>query len=170
MSGAVIVPDLSANPVEIKVLTQFIAVNAFAKSVIQCDGHSGLLKLQEQVGRELSLPAHVCPPYSHQTQGTVETFRKTLYVQMGSQSELDLQITWGSIQIRWIALFDMLHIRSTATSSSQMAEHHVRRCSTNLKNHPLLILECMFLLMLCHNHPCKHCRFDNHLKNHMHCG
>ena len=41
MSGAVIVPDLSANQVAVKALKHFIAVNGFTKSVLQCDGHSG---------------------------------------------------------------------------------------------------------------------------------
>ena len=82
MSGAVIVPDLSANQVAIKTLKKFIAVNGFTKSVLQCDGHSGLLALQEQVGQEMSLPTQISPPYSHQSQGTVERFHKTLYGQV----------------------------------------------------------------------------------------
>ena len=82
MSGAVIVPDLSANQVAIKALKKFIAVNGFTKSVLECDGHSGLPALQEQVGRDMSLPTQVSPPYSHQSQGTVERFRKTLYGQV----------------------------------------------------------------------------------------
>ena len=72
MSGAVIVPDLSANQVAVKTLKKFIAVNGFTKSVLQCDGHSGLLALQEQVGQEMSLPTQISPPYSHQSQGTAE--------------------------------------------------------------------------------------------------
>ena len=47
MCGAVIVPDLSANQVGIKALKQFIVVNGFTHSVLQCDGHSGLMKLQD---------------------------------------------------------------------------------------------------------------------------
>ena len=82
MSGAVIVPDLSANQVAVKALKKLIAVNGFTKSVLQYDGHSGLLALQEQVGQEMSLPIQVSPPYSHQSQGTVERFRKTLYGQV----------------------------------------------------------------------------------------
>ena len=81
MSGAVIVPDLSANQVVIKKLT---AVNGFTKSVLQCDGHSGLLALQEQVGQDMSLPTQSSLPYSHQSQsqGTIERFHKTLYGQV----------------------------------------------------------------------------------------
>ena len=82
MCGAVIVPDLSANQVGIKALKQFIMVNGFTHSVLQCDGHSGLMKLQDQVGKDLSLPTQISPPYSHQSQGTVERFRKTLYGQV----------------------------------------------------------------------------------------
>ena len=53
-------------------------VIGFNHSVLQCDGHSGLMKLQDQVGKDLSLPTQTSPPYSHQSQGTVERFRKTL--------------------------------------------------------------------------------------------
>ena len=60
--GAVIVPDLSANQVGIKALKQFIMVNGFTHSVLQCDGHSGLMKLQDQVGKDLSLPTQISPP------------------------------------------------------------------------------------------------------------
>ena len=58
MSGAMIVPDLSASQLALKVLKQLTAVNGFAKSVIQCDGHSSLLRLQEQVGQEATLPIY----------------------------------------------------------------------------------------------------------------
>ena len=67
MSGAVIVPDLSASQVAVKTLKRFSAVNGFTKSVLQCDGHSGLLALQEQVGQEMSLPTQTSPLYSHQS-------------------------------------------------------------------------------------------------------
>ena len=60
MCGAVIVPDLSANQVGIKALKQFTMVNGFTHSVLQCDGHSGLTKLQDQVSKDLSLPTQ--PP------------------------------------------------------------------------------------------------------------
>ena len=82
MPGAVIVPDLSANPVAIKALKQFIAINGFTKSAIKCNGHSGLLRLRRQVGREMSLPTQVSPPYNHQNPGTVEWFHKTWYGQV----------------------------------------------------------------------------------------
>ena len=61
MCGAVIVPDLSANQVAIKTLKQFIIVHGFIHSVPQRDGHSGLMKLQDHAGKELSLTQHaVC--------------------------------------------------------------------------------------------------------------
>ena len=82
MCGAVIVPDLSANQVGIKSLKQLTMVNGFTHSVLYCDGHSGLMKLQDQVGKDLSLPTQISPPYSHQSQGTVERFHKTLYDQV----------------------------------------------------------------------------------------
>ena len=49
---------------QIKALKKFIAVSGFTKSVLQCDGHSGLLALQEQVGRDMSLPTQVSPPHT----------------------------------------------------------------------------------------------------------
>ena len=81
-SGAVIVLDLPVNPVALKALKQLIAVNGFTKSVIRCDGHWSSQSSLEQVGREMSLLTQVSPQYSHQGQGTVETFRKTLYDQV----------------------------------------------------------------------------------------
>ena len=56
MCGAVIVPDLSENQVGVKALKQFILVNGFTHRVLQCDGQSGLMKLQDPVGKDLSLP------------------------------------------------------------------------------------------------------------------
>ena len=47
MSFAILVPDHSAKQGAVKALKQFIAVNEFTKSVIQCDGHSGLLRLHK---------------------------------------------------------------------------------------------------------------------------
>ena len=73
---------LSANQVGINALKQFIMVNGFTHSVLQWDGHSCLMKLQDQVGKDLSLPTQISPPYSHQSQGTVERFHKTLYGQV----------------------------------------------------------------------------------------
>ena len=103
MSGAVVVPDLSANPAAIKALKQFTAVNGFTKSVTQCDGHIGLLRLQAQVGSEMSLPTQVSPPYSHQSQGTVERFRKALY---------------GQVRAIRVGLADHLRIRSDQEEGS----------------------------------------------------
>ena len=57
MSGAVRAPDVSANFIDVKALKQLIVVVGFAKSVTQCDGHSGLLK----EGRGMSLPTQVSP-------------------------------------------------------------------------------------------------------------
>ena len=75
---------MSAKQVAVKTLKKLTAVNGFTKSVLQCDGHSGLLAFQEQVGQEMSLPTQINPPYSHQSQGTVERFHKTLYGQIRS--------------------------------------------------------------------------------------
>ena len=82
MCGAVTIPDLSANQVRVKALKQLIMVNGFTHSVLQCNGHSGLMKLQDQVGKDLSVPTQISPPYSHQSHGTVERFHKTLYGQV----------------------------------------------------------------------------------------
>ena len=83
ISGAVIVPHLSVNQVAVKALKQFIAVNGFTKSVLPCDGRSGLLNLQEQAARDLSLSTQVSPPYPHQSQGAVErSHNNTLHGQV----------------------------------------------------------------------------------------
>ena len=94
MCGAVIVPDLSANQVGVKALKQFTVVNGLTDRVLQCDGHSGLMKFQDQVGKDLSLPTQISPPYSHQSQGTVERFHKTLYGQARA-SKLGLVVRLG---------------------------------------------------------------------------
>ena len=52
---------------------------------LQCDGHSGLLALQEQAGREMSLPTQVSPPYSHQSQGAVENPQDVVWSDQGNQ-------------------------------------------------------------------------------------
>ena len=89
MCGAVIRPFI-ANQVGVKALKQFIMVNGFTHSVLQCDGHSGLMKLQDQVGKDLSLPTQISPPNSHQSQGTVERFHNLrLFVVKSGQSNLD---------------------------------------------------------------------------------
>ena len=100
MCGAVIVPDLSANQVGIKALKQFTMVNGFTHSVLQCDGHSGLMKLQDQVGKDLSLPTQISPPYSHQSQGTVERNFIRLCMVRSGQSNSDSLLIWGFIQIQ----------------------------------------------------------------------
>ena len=51
-----------------------------------------------------------------------------------------------------------------------MGRHHTRRCSENLRNHPLLIAATVFLLTVSHSPMLKSCRFVRHLKNHMRCG
>ena len=75
------VADSHAVSFVVLIMSESFAVNGFTKSVLQCDGHSGLLNLQEQVVRDLSLPTQVSPPCSRQSQGTVERFRKTLHGQ-----------------------------------------------------------------------------------------
>ena len=67
------------------------------------DMNSGLLKFQEQVGREFSLPTQVSPLYSHQSQGTAERFHMTLYGKVRS-------IIIGHpdhLETRSIVLFDL---------------------------------------------------------------
>ena len=120
ISGAVIVPDLSVNKVAIKALKKFIAINGFAKSVLQSDGYSGLLQLQEQVGCEMSLPTQVSPPYSHQSQGTAKSFHKALYGQVRA-IRIGLAIISEFSRTKWkvhffIGSFNAQHVRSNATS------------------------------------------------------
>ena len=132
MSGAVIVPDLSANQVAIKALKKFIAVNGFTKSVLQCEGHSGLLALQEQVGQEVSLPTQISPPYSHQSQGTVERFHKTLYgqvraIRIGLADHLNVDADHlDAAFMPWI--IQHATFRSIVSWSDQMERPHLRRC------------------------------------------
>ena len=73
MSGAIMVPDLSANQVEIEALKKLIAVNGFTKSVFK---H---FKNQLVMTRHYPLKS---VPYSHQSQDTVARFHKTLYGQV----------------------------------------------------------------------------------------
>ena len=120
MSGAVMVPDLSANQVTIKALKKFVAVNGSTKSVLQCDGHSGLLALQEQVGCDMSLPTQISPPYSHQSQGTVDRLRKTLY---------------GQVRAMRIGLADQLGLHSEHVEGSLLPWIVQRTC--NLSDQPL---------------------------------
>ena len=103
MSGAVIVPDLSANQVAIRVLKQFIAINGFTKSVIQCDDHSNFINFQEPIGRKLPLLTQVSPPSCHQNQNTIERFHETLY---------------GQVRSTRIGLADHLGIRSNQVDGS----------------------------------------------------
>ena len=124
-------------------------------TVIQCDGHSGLLRPQEQVGRELSLPIQVSPPYSHQSQGTVERFCMTLHcevrsIRIGLADDLGIHSDQvdGSV-LPWVT--QHAAYQSTTTSPKQMAKSHVRRCSISLENQPLFVLESV--LMFNQNRP-----------------
>ena len=161
MSEAVIVPDLSVNQVAVKALKQLVAVNNFTKSVLQCDCHSGLLSHQEQVARDCSLPTQVSPPCSHQSQGTIERFRKTLY---------------GEVRAISIGLADHLGIRSDQVEGSfmrwitQHAAYQINRYLVRSdERHPLFTSASVFLLTSSHNPLLRNCRFALHLKYHMRC-
>ena len=95
MSGAGIVPDLPAHQVAIKALKKLIAVNGFTKSVLQCDGHSGI---QEQVGRDMSLPLKSVLHKVIRVRVPWRDFTK-LSMAKSEPSELDLQIISDFIRI-----------------------------------------------------------------------
>ena len=130
------------NPVAVKALKQFIVVIVFTKSVIQCDGHWGLLKPQEQVTREPSAPTQVSPLYNHQSHGTVESLRR-LYKVKRDQSGIG-RLHWEFTQTRMVHFLHWPDQRASYLTSrylitewsGQMARHHTRRCSTNLKKSP----------------------------------
>ena len=170
-SGAVIVPDLSANQVAIKALKKFIAVDGFTKSVLQCDGHSGLRALQEQVGQEMSLPTQISPPYSHQSQGTVERFHKTLYgqvraIKIGLADNLNVDADHlDAAFMPWIIQHATFQINRSW--SDQMGRPHLRRYSRSLRGHQFFILGSVLLLTFSRNPQLKSCRFVPHLESHL---
>ena len=119
MCGAVIAPDLSANQVAIKALKKFTMVNGYSHSVLHCDGHSGLMQDQDQVGKDLSWPTQISSPYSHQSQGTVEGFTRPCVVRSGQSSSDSLLILELILIPRQLVSrpgsFSMLSSRSTGT-------------------------------------------------------
>ena len=133
MSGAVVVPDLSANPVAIKALKQFTAVNGFTKSVIECDGHSGLLRLQEQVGREVSLPTQVSSPYGHQSRETWSG--QVRAIRIGSADHLGIRSDQvDRLLLPWIVQHAACQINrylitEPRTRSSSMSLNKITHCS-----------------------------------------
>ena len=169
MSG---VPDLSANQVAIKALKKLIAVNGFTKSVLQCDGHSGLLALQEQVGQEMSLPTQI----SHHSQGTVERFYKTLYgqvraIRIGLVDQLALNadhldsafmpwiIQHATFQINWYVVR-----LEGKTSLEKVFKKPQRSPIVHFGERPPFSLTFSLNLHL------KNCRFELHLKSHLDSG
>ena len=139
-----------------KALKKLTAVNGFIKSVLQCDG---ITTYASQ------------PPHSHQSQGTVERFQKTLYGQVRAIRMIISEF----VKIKWkvrffLGSFNMQPIKSIATSSGQMEEPHTTRYSTSLRNHPLFISERAFLVTFSHNPRRRNCRFVHHLKSLSGCG
>ena len=61
---------------------KWIITNGFGDSVIQCDAEGSLIQLTERIASELGLRHRVSPPYSHQSQGRVERFHRTLREQI----------------------------------------------------------------------------------------
>ena len=136
MCGAATVPDLSTNQVGFEALKQLIMVNGFTHSVLQCDGLSGLMKLQDQVGKDLSLPTQISPHTHIKVTELLKDFARLLMVRSG-QSNLDSLLILEFILIQqqhvsYHGLFNMLSSPSTGTSFVRMARHHTRGCSTRL--------------------------------------
>ena len=61
---------------------KWIITNGFSDAVIQCDAETSLIQLTEKLASELGLQHRVSPPYSHQSQGRVERFHRTLHEQI----------------------------------------------------------------------------------------
>ena len=61
---------------------KWIIINGFSDAVIQCDAETSLIQLTEKIASELGLRHRVSPPYSHQSQGRVERFHRTLHEQI----------------------------------------------------------------------------------------
>ena len=171
MSGSVIVPDLSANQVAVKTLKKFIGVNGFTKSVLQCDGHSGLLALQEQVGQEMSLPTPISPPYSHQSQGTVERFHKTLYgqvrsIRIGLADHLNIDADHlDAAFMLWIVQHAAFQINRYLVRSD--GKTSFEKVFKKPQRSPIVHFGEQFSLTFSLNPLLKNCRFVPHLKSHL---
>ena len=63
-------------------LHSWIAKHSFTKSILQADAETALMQLVNTVSTDLKLPTRVSPPYSHQSQGKVERFRRNLFDQL----------------------------------------------------------------------------------------
>ena len=61
---------------------KWIITNGFSDAVIQGDAETSLIQLTEKLASELGLQHRVPPPYSHQSQGRVERFHRTLHEQI----------------------------------------------------------------------------------------
>ena len=91
--------------------------------------------------------------------GSVQPPRREAKLSMvrSEQFVLDLQIISDFIQIKWKVpschgSFNMQHIRSTGIWSDQMGRrHHARRCSENLRGHPLFTSASVLLFTFSHN-------------------
>ena len=137
MCGAVIVPDLSANQAAIKALKQLIMVHGLTQSVLQCDGHSGLMKLQDQVGKDLSLPTQSVPHILIKARQLSKDFARPCMVR-SRQPNSDLLISeFIPIQQQLVSRpgpgsSSMLSSRSPATSFVRVERPHTSGCSTRL--------------------------------------
>ena len=127
-----------------------------------------------RTSRSWHVTTQVSPPYSHQGQGAVESFHKTLYgpvraIKIGLADQLGLHSDQveGSL-LPWIVQHAVYQsnrylIRSDGRTSS-------KRCSTNLRSHQSSISESVFSLTVSLSALLETCRSSQHLRSHLEYG
>ena len=63
---------------QLDAVVTLIKRQGFAQSTLQCDGEPALVKLVEEIGKQTNLPTRQSPAYSHQSQGCVEGWHRSL--------------------------------------------------------------------------------------------
>ena len=159
---------------ESKLSSRFIMVNGFTHSVLQCDGHSGLMKLQDQVGKDLHCPLKSVPHIHIKVRELLKGFTRLFMVRSG-QSNLDslLILEFILTQQQLVSchgLFNMLSSPSTETSFVRMARHHTSGCSTRLIQVLWFISGREFWLMCKPSLPPKSFIWGLSLRSTTHCG
>ena len=113
---------------------KWIITNGFSDAVIQCDAETSLIQLTEKIASELRLRHQVSPPYSHQSQGRVERFHRTLQEQIRT-----IRYQWAAhLGIRASALppESLPWISPTCCVHRQPLHHSQQRCHQLLQQLP----------------------------------
>ena len=79
---AVLTSKKGYTPHQVAQLHRWIAKQSFEKSILQSDAETSLMQLVNTVSSDLNLPTRMSPPYSHQSQGKVETLHRNLFDQL----------------------------------------------------------------------------------------